>query len=97
MYIGREQFMGADEVGVAPRPTIAQQLIDLIPVAANAYQQRLQMKAQMQRAERGLPPIDMEQYSPPIQARVGVDNRTMYLGIGGAALLALVLLLRKKR
>ena len=94
MYTGRSDFMGADDV--APRPTIAQQLVDLIPVAANMYQQKLQMKAQMQRAERGLPPIDMEQYSPPIQARVGVDNRTMYLALGGAALFAL-LLLRKKR
>ena len=77
--------------------TIAQQLIDIIPVAANIYQQRMQMKAQMQRMERGLPPIDFEQYSPPVQARVGVDNRTMYLLIGGAALFGALMLIRRNR
>ena len=95
MYTGREQFMGADVA--APRGSITQQLIDIVPIAANLYQQKMQMKAQMQRAERGLPPIDFEQYSPPVQARLGVDNRTMYLAIGGAVLFAAVMLMRNKR
>lgn len=99
MYIGRDEFvgMGADAATTAPRASIAQQLIDIIPVAANIYQQRMQMKAQMQRMERGLPPIDFEQYSPPVQARVGVDNRTMYLLIGGAALFGALMLIRRNR
>ena len=92
-------YMSADDVddSVSPKGTIAQQLIDLIPVAATAYQQRMQMKMQLDRANRGLPPLDMSTYTQPMQARVGVDNRTMYLGIGAAAFLGLVFFMRGRR
>lgn len=97
MYSDNQQFISADEVVAVStgRRSLADSLVDAIPMIANAYTQRQQIKLQLERAKQGLPALDLEQYSPPVQVRVGMTDTSTYLMLGGAALLAF-LLLRKK-
>ena len=59
--------------------------------------QRRLLNAQLDRARAGLPPLDAGQYAPGINAGIATDTRndiTMWLLIGGAALIAVMMLRR---
>lgn len=58
-----------------------------------ADSQRRLLRAQLQRAEQGLPPLDATQYGVGASVNVGISSDTQrMLMIGGAALLAVLLI-----
>ena len=99
------------QLGDVPAPAAGGGLFDSIgttltsiaPVLAQAYREKLAIKAQMARAQAGLPPLDISQYSPDlrVQTTVGASedtNRTvLILAAGAAAVGALALALSRRR
>jgi hypothetical protein len=73
-------------------------LKDLAPVLTQAYRERMILKAQLARAQAGLPAFDATHYSPPmrVETTVGASadlKRTLLMvGAAGAALGALYLI-----
>jgi hypothetical protein len=70
-------------------------LLKVLPGLAATYQQRQILAAQVERAKQGLPPLDMSQYG--LQVSVGMSQDTKILIGAGVAVLAVVLLMQKRR
>jgi|DewCreStandDraft_4_1066084.scaffolds.fasta_scaffold05366_24 hypothetical protein len=75
---------------------------DLLAPIVQAYRERQAVKAQMERARAGLPPLDLTQYSPPVRVEVGAQQatqRNLMIGaalVGGAILLGVLLTGRRR-
>lgn len=88
----------------APAPSwtdaLKTSLTAAIPALSQAYQQKKLFNLQMQRAQQGLPPLEVEQYTPPMRVQAGVDTGTQRLigwGIAGALGLGALFLLSRGR
>lgn len=83
--------------------SIASGVKDLAPVLTQAYRERMILKAQLARAQQGLPPFEASQYSPPLRvdttigASSGTQKTMLALGVGALALGAVWLLAGKRR
>lgn len=77
-------------------------LKDIAPVLTQAYRERMILKAQLARANAGLPALDATQYSPPVRVETTVGpgagtNRTLLMvGAGAAVLLGMYLLIPRR-
>lgn len=74
----------------APGETWVDSLSRLLPMLAATEQQRELLKVQVDRANRGLPPLDMSQYAAGVNVGVSpeVKQLLMYGGIAALAVLA---------
>ncbi len=88
------------EIGAvqAPNESWVDSLTRLLPVLATTYQQKQLLEENMRRAQQGLAPIDVSQYSPAV--RVGMTDDTkkmMYIAAAVVAALIALYILKKKR
>lgn len=83
--------------------SIASGIRDIAPALTQAYRERMILKAQLARAQQGLPAFDASQYSPPLRVDTTIGpNRDMtralvMVGVAGLALGGLWLLAGKRR
>ena len=80
----------------AESPSFVDVLKTAIPAAMQLYREQQAIKLQMKRAELGLPPLPIEDYSPPVRVEGSVDKRTMLLTIGAAVAVGLGLMFMGK-
>lgn len=80
----------------APAPSFVDVLKSAIPAAMQLYREQRAIKLQMKRAELGLPPLPVEDYTPPVRVEGSIDKRTMLLGVGAAVAIALGLMFMGK-
>lgn len=76
-----------------PGETWYQTLARALPIIATTAQQAQILRVQMDRASKGLPPLNASQYGVGVQIGLSSETKSMLM-IGGAALLA-VLFLKK--
>jgi len=69
----------------------------LLPILATTYQQKQLLDVQVERARNGQPPLDASMYAPGVQVGLSADTTKTLMMLGGAALLALVFLSRRRR
>lgn len=62
----------------------------LLPILAATEQQRQLLQVQVQRAQQGLPPLNMSQYAAGVQVGMSSDLKQL-LTIGGIAALGIML------
>ena len=92
---GGDSFEGlsAGEVVAPASPGWMDSILKLAAPLVQSYQQQKIFKAQMKRAQSGLPPLKTEEYVPPVRASIGIDTETLLpiLGVVGAVGLAFFL------
>lgn len=68
-----------------------------LPALLQAYRENVIFRTQMKRAEKGLAPLAVEEYSPPVRVQAGIDPKTLLLIGGGIAAVVVTLLVLKRR
>lgn len=93
MFLAKRQsrMAGMGEVSDSTTDTILNTARDLLTV----YNQQRILDANMERASRGLPPLQTSQYAPTYNVGLAPDTRNMLM-IGGGLLLVVLLLGRSK-
>lgn len=81
----------AKENGGWSLDSIMDNLTQIVGTVVQAKAQRDLLKANLRRAEQGLPPINAQAYMPGVNVGVSSDTQKMIYTLGGAALAVLVL------
>lgn len=76
---------------------VADTVLNILPSYAAYKGQQSLIKLNIERAKQGLPPVDTASVSPQVNVGISADSkRIVYFALGGAALIALVALTRKR-
>jgi len=96
---GSDSFEGlsAGETVTPASPGWMDNLLKLAAPLVQSYQQQKIFKAQMQRAQSGLPPLKTEEYVPPVRASIGIDTKTLLPILGAVGAIGLAFFLRGRR
>lgn len=95
MYLAKRNSRMAGMGEVATSDSATDSILNTARDLLTVYNQQRILDANMERAARGLPPLNTAQYAPTYNVGLAPDTRNMLL-IGGGFLLVVLLLARGK-
>lgn len=96
-------FLGDDATGTAPAPAASSWITDVtqaiqtvVPAALQTVSQQKLINANLQRAQQGLPPLDISSVTPGVTVGLSPQTQKLLMYAGGAAIaLAVAFLILK--